>query len=100
MEVVGAAFIIPTTNFGENHPEGFAGPIDNWHIHYGICIDPVPLDSVTKEQCRARGLQWVEKAGWMIHAYVMPEFDNPLGVFAVFNPAIWPKGQLTHIHHH
>jgi len=36
----------------------------------------------------------------MIHAYVMPEFDNPLGVFAVFNPAIWPKGQLTHMHHH
>ena len=100
MEVVGAAFLIPTVNFGENHPEGFAGPIDNWHVHYGICIDPVPLDSVTKEQCLARGLKWVEKAGWMIHAYVMPEFDNPLGVFAVFNPAIWPKGQLTHMHHH
>jgi len=100
MEVVGAAFLIPTVNFGENHPEGFAGPIDNWHVHYGICIDPVPLDSVTKEECLARGLLWVDKAGWMIHAYVVPEFDNPLGVFAVFNPAIWPKGQLTHVHHH
>lgn len=26
----------------------------------------------------------------MIHAYVVPEFDNPAGVFAMFNPKIWP----------
>ena len=33
----------------------------------------------------------VEKAGWMVHAYAQPEFDNQLGVFAMWNERIWPR---------
>ena len=32
-ELVGTGFILPTGLVGENHPDGFAGPLDNWHVH-------------------------------------------------------------------
>ncbi|MCI0545963.1 MAG: cupredoxin family copper-binding protein, partial [Candidatus Rokubacteria bacterium] len=91
--IVGAAYMLPTEDHGESHPEGFAGPIDNWHVHYQSCIGAAMDEILTREQCEARGGQLVEKAGWMIHAYAVPEFDNQLGVFAMFNPSIWPRAE-------
>src|SRR5262245_46512792 len=29
-QIVGAAFVLPTEQFGKDHPQGFAGPLDNW----------------------------------------------------------------------
>ena len=89
-QVVGAAFVLPTDQFGEDHPEGFAGPIDNWHVHYYSCVGTRSDAILTEAQCRARGGEMVDKAGWMIHAYAEPRFDSQTGVFSMWNPSIWP----------
>lgn len=92
-QAVGAVFTAPLT---ATHPEGFAGPIDNWHVHYNTCAgaddestggrllgDPAP--------CEQQGGTFMEVIPtWMMHAYVMPEFDAQTGVFAMYNNAIWP----------
>jgi plastocyanin len=89
-QVVGAAYMLPTEDFGDQHPEGFAGPFDNWHVHYYSCIG-VNMDLIlTKEQCEKAGGHIVSKAGWMIHAYAAPGFDNQLGVFSMWNNTIPP----------
>jgi plastocyanin len=89
-QVVGAAYMLPTEDFGDRHPEGFAGSIDNWHVHYHSCLG-VNMDLIlTREQCEAMGGRIVPKAGWMIHAYAAPGFDNQLGVFSMWNPTIPP----------
>ena len=89
-QVVGAAFMLPTEQFGDQHPEGFAGPLDNWHVHYQSCIG-VNMDLIlTQQQCEALGGHIVETAGWMIHAYAAPGFENRYGVFSMWNPTIPP----------
>jgi plastocyanin len=90
--IVGAVFKVPPT---PEHPEGFAGPFDNWHVHFNACGNPLHQNDGSlqgsRSRCEADGGVFVEEAGnWMIHAYVVPEFDNPAGVFAMFNPTIWP----------
>ena len=88
-ELVGTGFILPTGLVGPEHPSGFAGPLDNWHVHYSLCIgDPVRARSAAKDDCEARGGSWLASFGWMIHAYVWE--DNPLGVFSMWNPNIPP----------
>ena len=88
-ELVGTGFILPTGLVGPDHPAGFAGPLDNWHVHYSLCIgDPARTRSAAKDECEARGGNWVASFGWMIHTYVWE--DNPLGVFSMWNPNIPP----------
>jgi plastocyanin len=89
-QIVGAAFILSTQQFG-SHPKGFAGPLDNWHVHYHVCLGTLAATSLSKADCERRGGSYLPDTGWMLHAYVVPEFDNPLGVFSVWNPSIWPK---------
>jgi plastocyanin len=91
-QIVGAVFKLPAT---PEHPEGFAGPFDNWHVHFNACANPLHQNDGrlqgSRTRCEADGGTFVEEADhWMIHAYVVPEFDNPAGVFAMFNPKIWP----------
>jgi hypothetical protein len=119
-QIVGAAFLVPLT---EKHPAGFAGPLDNWHVHFGNCSvppdGPLPrevreaellaaLDRVKdlepKAACEASG--GIYKGGpqpyWMVHAWVVPAFDNDSGVFAMFNSSVWPLGnpESHSAHHH
>lgn len=114
---VGAVFNIGLT---AEHPDGFAGPIDNWHIHYNTCIgrsaeagtqlgvdeqpepEPAPdpeesgaaegsRSSTTRAACEDRGGNFLDVIpSWMMHAYVAEEFDAQTGVFSMFNPTIWP----------
>ncbi|MFT5201007.1 MAG: plastocyanin [Candidatus Aldehydirespiratoraceae bacterium] len=104
---VGAVFNI---NLTEDHPDGFAGPIDNWHIHYNTCIgrseqagssvvnDPESTDSAegarsstTQQACAERGGRFLPVIpSWMMHAYVAEDFDAQSGVFSMFNPTVWP----------
>jgi plastocyanin len=104
---VGAVFNISLT---DDHPDGFAGPIDNWHIHYNTCIgrseqagaslvnDPESADSAegarsstTQEACAERGGRFLPViSSWMMHAYVAEDFDAQSGVFSMFNPTVWP----------
>lgn len=72
-------------------PEGFAGPNDHWHRHSSVCtkfangqIDvPFPADAdVTKEQCTAVGGFFMSITGYMVHAWVVPGWESPQGVFS------------------
>ncbi|MDH4168259.1 MAG: hypothetical protein OEW42_01590 [Acidimicrobiia bacterium] len=87
---VGAVFNI---DLSEDHPEGFAGDIDNWHIHYNTCIAPRQgSDSAgSREACREAGGLFLPRIGsWMMHAYVADGFEADAGVFSMFNPNVWP----------
>ncbi|MBI2708505.1 MAG: hypothetical protein HYX34_02250 [Actinobacteria bacterium] len=77
---------------------GFAGPLDEWHVHQGACYRPEPGGKLfvpfspdadgTKADCdRARGT-YLDRTGWMVHAWVVPGWDSPAGVFSHANPNI------------
>ena len=74
-------------------PEGFAGPNDHWHRHSGVClrgaevIFPVDAD-VTEAQCEAEGGNYMATTTWMVHAWVVPGWESPAGVFSHENPNI------------
>jgi plastocyanin len=90
MEVVGAAFYLP---IAKDHPDGWAGPIDNWHIHHNSCggSQISGVTPVSAEDCEADGgTLFSVDPQWMIHAYAVPEYDNQLGVFSMWNPAVSP----------
>jgi hypothetical protein len=76
-------------------PEGFAGPNDHWHRHSNICIKygpggidvPFPADAdVTSAQCSSVHGYLMSVTGWMVHAWVVPSWESPLGVFSHDNP--------------
>ncbi len=88
--VVGVMF----GSYSLNPPEGFAGPNDHWHRHTNLCITftggkigvPFPPDSsVTKDQCDAVHGQFMRKTLWMVHAWVVPGYSSPQGVFSHAN---------------
>ena len=88
-QLVGTSFILPTQFAGLDHPQAFAGPLDNWHVHYDVCTGPNTISrSATAEECRANDGVWSPTLGWMIHAWVW--VDNPLGVFNMWNPNLPP----------
>ena len=95
--LVGTAFVLPreldplssVEAAGDDHPEGFEGPLDNWHVHYLLCTLPNGgFRTLSKEACEAREGLFTPSFGWMIHAWVHD--DNPLGVFSVWNPNVPP----------
>jgi hypothetical protein len=82
---------------GAQPPEGFAGPNDHWHRHSNICIKygaggvevPYPADSdVTSAQCSSVHGYLMSVTGWMVHAWVVPSWESPLGVFSHDNPNV------------
>jgi hypothetical protein len=81
--------------FGGTAPEGFAGPNDHWHRHSNVCTKfqngvldvPFPPDAdVTQEQCASVGGRYMAITGWMVHAWVVPGWESPAGVFSHENP--------------
>jgi len=75
-------------------PAGFAGPNDYWHRHSGVCIGNggdvlFPPDSdVTAKQCLAAKGGYMAITGWMVHAWVVPGWESPKGVFSHENPRL------------
>jgi len=73
-------------------PEGFAGPNDHWHRHSGVCLGNgadvlFPPDSdVTAAQCANAHGSFMRITGWMVHAWVVPGWESPKGVFSHENP--------------
>ena len=75
-------------------PSGFAGPNDHWHQHIGLCLalrDGQPRviggERTTVAQCRAMGgFKSSGAGGWMVHAWVVPSWESPQGVFSAENP--------------
>jgi len=87
--LVGTGFLLPTRLAGEDHPDAFVGPLDNWHVHYSLCLGGRDGSrSATPQECQEQGGTWLPSLGWMIHSYVW--VDNPLGVFGMWNPNIPP----------
>jgi plastocyanin len=87
--LVGTSFVLPREQVGDQHPQAFVGPLDNWHVHYELCTGTsFRSRSATQAECRKDGGVWVPAYGWMIHAWVW--VDNPLGVFTMWNPSIPP----------
>ncbi len=81
-------------SFNVNPPDGFAGPNDHWHRHTNLCITfdkgsigiPFPPDSdVQKSSCDARHGQFMRETLWMVHAWVVPGWESPQGVFSHAN---------------
>ncbi len=72
--------------FSETEPSPFTGANDHWHQHIGLCIkDGVVVggSSTTQEQCAARGGSKAGASnGWMVHAWVVPGWESPQGVFS------------------
>lgn len=104
-ESVGAVFTLVLT---PEHPDGFAGPIDNWHVHFNTCAGNPEEGGVdgseeannagtfSEQQCEAQGGNFMDVIPvWMMHAYVEPENDPQGGVFAMFNPNIWPIAETV-----
>jgi hypothetical protein len=82
---------------GESAPEGFAGPNDHWHRHSNVCIKngpgglnvPFPADQdVTAAQCAGVQGNLLKTTGYMVHAWVVPSWESPLGVFSHDNPDV------------
>lgn len=92
MQLIGTSFIIPPQIIGNDHPDTFAGPLDNWHIHYNLCRGASEgRDSFLPiAECQAAGGSFSASLGWMIHAWVDPAHDNDLGVFSMWNPTVAP----------
>lgn len=72
--------------FSDTEPSPFTGANDHWHQHIGLCIkDGVVVggSSTTQEQCAARGGSKAGASnGWMVHAWVVPGWESPQGVFS------------------
>jgi len=82
---------------GDTAPEGFAGPNDHWHRHSNVCIKsgpggietPFPADQdVTAAQCTAAQGSLLKTTGYMVHAWVVPSWESPQGVFSHDNPDV------------
>jgi hypothetical protein len=88
-QIVGLMYLGSGENSGA--PGGFAGPNDHWHRHSGVCTKGAdvifPVDaSVTEAQCTAAGGSHMKITTWMVHAWVVPGWDSPSGVFSHENP--------------
>jgi hypothetical protein len=90
-------------SFSEKMPEGFIGPNDHWHYHTNTCVKAVPggdgdIDAplgadtnVTAAQCAAVGGGLIDRTGWMVHVWTVPEYpmtDEHGGTFGEVNPAL------------
>ena len=82
---------------GSTAPEGFAGPNDHWHRHSNVCIRytshgievPFPADAdVTLKQCNEARGQLLSVTTWMVHAWVVPGWESPQGVYSHNNSNI------------
>ena len=76
----------------EGEPTGFAGPNDHWHQHDGLCLrDRVVIagESSTEAECAAMGGAKVSAGNaWMVHAWVVPGWESPQGVFSPEHPGL------------
>lgn len=88
--------IVGLMYYSYTRPEGFAGPNDHWHRHSNVCVNfhgpnglevPFPADAeVTLAQCRQAGGSFMPVTGYMVHAWVVPGWESPQGVFSHENP--------------
>jgi hypothetical protein len=95
--VVGVMYISMTAKA----PSGFIGPNDHWHQHSNVCIQyangkigvPFAADqSVTPQECADVHGIFMKKTVWMVHAWVVPGWESPQGVFSHDNLHVYCPG--------
>ncbi|MDQ1422755.1 MAG: hypothetical protein QOD72_253, partial [Acidimicrobiaceae bacterium] len=87
-KIVGLSYYV----FSDKEPDVFAGPNDHWHQHIGLCLknnvvigpESMPADTCT----RLGGVKAEASNGWMIHAWVVPGWESPQGVFSPEHPGL------------
>ncbi|HET9728403.1 MAG TPA: hypothetical protein VFR41_03230 [Acidimicrobiia bacterium] len=89
--VIGLMYLSSGLNASAKPPAGFAGPNDLWHRHSNTCVVyangkinvPFPADSnVTQAMCDAKHGVFMVRTTWMVHAWVVPGWESPSGVFS------------------
>jgi hypothetical protein len=89
------------TSFATNAPAGFAGPNDHWHQHSNVCVKfangmiavPFAVDQdVTPLECADAHGTFMKKTVWMVHAWVVPGWESPQGVFSHDNLHVYCPG--------
>jgi hypothetical protein len=97
-QLIGTAFVLPKEQVGDDHPEGFIGPLDNWHVHYHVCVKGRTLWWLGPQACEQRGGWSGHGFGWMVHAWVWEENAN--GVFAMHSHVLQERhaGSPHHMH--
>jgi hypothetical protein len=87
-QLVGFSYWVRTR--GSVEPDGFAGPSDKWHRHFGLCFDRKGL--LQREDVRSpllcNGVYLNGADMWMLHAWIVPGAANPWGLFAPLNPQL------------
>ncbi len=95
--VVGVMYISMTAK----PPSGFIGPNDHWHRHSNVCVQfadgkigvPFAADqNVTPQECADVHGQFMPKTVWMVHAWVVPGWESPQGVFSHDNLHVYCPG--------
>ena len=95
--VVGLMYI----SFDKTAPAGFAGPNDHWHQHSNVCVKfangiiavPFAVDQdVTPQECADAHGVFMKKTVWMVHAWVVPGWESPQGVFSHDNLHVYCPG--------
>ena len=100
-KLVGVWFLlIPGINgiTRDAEPAGFAGDLDLWHAHSGLCLNGFSgaSEGETKESCSAKGGSFTADLRWMMHVWVATETtENPDGVFAYLNGDLFQKQQAA-----
>ena len=92
--IVGLMYI----SLGDTLPAGFPGPNDRWHQHHNLCIQYgrgpggsiavpfAPDRDITRAACDGVHGTFMKKTVWMVHAWVVPGFASPAGVFSHEDP--------------
>jgi hypothetical protein len=95
--VVGVMYIAMT----DKAPAGFIGPNDHWHQHSNVCVQyangkigvPFAADQdVTPQECSDVHGYFMKKTVWMVHAWVVPGWESPQGVFSHDNLHVYCPG--------
>jgi hypothetical protein len=94
------------TAYGDTAPAGFAGLNDHWHRHANVCVQyggpqgigiPFPADrDITEAMCTAVHGLFMKRTVWMVHAWVVPGWESPQGVFSHDNPDVKCADGTTH----
>jgi len=82
-------------------PSGFIGPNDHWHRHSNVCVQfnggkigvPFAADqNITPQECADVHGDFMKKTVWMVHAWVVPGWESPQGVFSHDNLHLYCPG--------
>lgn len=84
-ELVAVVFALRRQDVGDDHPAGFAGPLDNWHIRYNECTRRAAADAPSRlsyrepDECLRLGGSPPKSNSWKLYVWLWN--DQGLGVF-------------------